>query len=446
MSKKRVFVLALAVVLLAGAGLARWARVFGGPYHDYVHSAWELGDRDVLVGGDTQILPGLPVYLWLSRMSPSGAIRWQNKYFLGDDNDSRMRGLEPTEDGGCAVLSIGFWFLKLDAEGAIQWQRRYASSGSSPHGTAMKASREGGWLLGGMLWDSAVGWEVVLVKIDANGAIQWQRRYGSPDYDELMGIDQAEDGGYFLAIRSNRFGAGQMDYMIARIGSSGALQWARTYGGTDYDEIKAVRAAPDGGCYVCGRTESFSLGTTDIWLLRLSSTGSVQWQKTYGGAGGDAGTDVFLTPDGDLLVSGSTTSYGTGGGDAWALKLDADGNILWQKTYGGGAASDWADSIRPTLDGGAVVGVSGQSVGYGQMDGIVLRLHPDGGVDAGCPSTGYSIGTSSTSSRSTGVVGAVAALSSSVTSLTASIPPGSRLQQAMSTRFICESGKKGSLR
>jgi hypothetical protein len=444
MKKAWAFVVVLVLAASGGLLFARWARVFGGPYHDYVHSAWELADRDVVVGGDTQILSGLPVYLWLSRMSPSGAVLWQKKYFLDENN--KMVGFEPASDGGFAVLSSGFWFLKLDADGSISWQRRYSSTPNAVGGRAMKAASDGGWILGGGQFLSSVGWEVVLVKINSAGAIQWQKRYGAADYDELIGIDQTEDGGYVLAVRSNDFSAGEMDYMVVRVDSVGALQWAKTYGGADYDEIKAVRAAPDGGYYVVGRTESFGLGGSDVWLLKLSSSGAVLWQKTYGASGSDQGTDVYLTPDGNLLVSGMTSSYGTGVGDVWALSLDASGNILWQKTFGAGTAADWGDSIRPTMDEGVLIGASGQSVGYGQMDNIVLRLFPDGALDAGCPSSGYHIGTSSATARSTYAAGVTASLTTSVPSITAATVAGAQIDQSLNTRFVCEAGKKGRLR
>ncbi len=444
MKRTGIVVFVLGLFLSAGLLFARWARVFGGPYHDYVHSAWELPDRDVVVGGDTQILSGQPIYLWLSRMSPSGAVRWQRKYALSDD--TRMRGLEPTPDGGFAVLSIGMWLLKLDAEGLVEWQRLYLSASPAPSGKALRATSDGGYLLGSMQMYAGVGYEVVLVKITSGGAIQWQRRYGSGDYDELIAVEQTSDGGYVLAVRSDGFSAGEMDYMVVRLSSTGALQWAKTYGGADYDEIKAVRPAPDGGFYVVGRSESFALGTTDVWLLKLSSAGGIEWQKAYGGVASDQGTDVFVTPTGELLVTGMTASYGTGAGDVWALKLDLSGNPLWQRTYGSGAAADWGNSIRPTLDGGVLIGASGQSIGYGQMDGIVLRLFPNGDLDAGCPSSGYAIGTSTSTFRTTWAAAATASLSSSATSLTVSIPAGIQINQSLNTRVICDSAKKGSLR
>ena len=132
-------------------------------------------------------------------------------------------------------------------------------------------------------------------------------------------------------------------------------QWARTYGDDWEDEWPfSVRQTSDGGYIVAGRTESFGAGGTDFWVLKLDSEGLVEWQCTYGGAGNDYANCIQQTSDGGYIVAGDTESFGAGGYDAWILKLDSSGNIDWQNTYGG-TGNEYANCIQQTSEGGYVL-------------------------------------------------------------------------------------------
>jgi hypothetical protein len=105
---------------------------------------------------------------------------------------------------------------------------------------------------------------------------------------------------------------------------------------------------------VAGQTYSFGAGSWDFWVLKLDALGNVTWQKTYGGTNTDVAESAQQTLDGGFVVAGRTGSFSAGGSDFWVLKLDALGNVSWQKTYGG-ADSDSAYSIQQTLDGGYIL-------------------------------------------------------------------------------------------
>ena len=152
-----------------------------------------------------------------------------------------------------------------------------------------------------------------------------------------------------------------------------AEQWAKTYGGAANDSASAVQPTTDGGYIVAGHTGSFGAGELEAWVLKLDSGGNLVWQKTFGA--GTAG-DVKQTADGGYIVAGQK-------GNAWIFKLDIDGNVVWQRTYSGAGADTAAVSVQATPDGGYVVAGSTRSFGADLSDNsdtLVLKLDSAGNV------------------------------------------------------------------
>ncbi|MDI6733382.1 MAG: hypothetical protein QME16_05630, partial [Planctomycetota bacterium] len=162
-----------------------------------------------------------------------------------------------------------------------------------------------------------------------------------------------------------------------KLTSTGSIDWQKTYGGTGSDSAQSIQQTSDGGYIVAGVTQSFGTGSADFWVLKLTSTGSIDWQKTYGGTGYDRANSIQQTADGGYVVAGNTTSFGAGSNDFWVLKLNNDGTVAWQKTYGG-TGGETANSIRQTADGGYIVAGNTPSFGAGSADFWVLKLNPDG--------------------------------------------------------------------
>ncbi|WP_176231860.1 Ig-like domain-containing protein [Candidatus Hakubella thermalkaliphila] len=155
------------------------------------------------------------------------------------------------------------------------------------------------------------------------------------------------------------------------------LLWQKTYGGKDLDWASSIQQTKDGGYIVAGGTESFGAGGYDFYILKLDSTGKVLWEKTYGGEYYDEASSIQQTKDGGYIVAGYTTSFGTGSLDFYLLKLDPQGKVLWEKTYGG-EYWDGAFSIQQTQDGGYIVAGYTTSFGAGEEDFYILKLDPQG--------------------------------------------------------------------
>ena len=158
-----------------------------------------------------------------------------------------------------------------------------------------------------------------------------------------------------------------------------ATYFAKTYWGTDDDGAYSVQQTSDGGYIVAGYTASFGASSWDIFLIKTDANGNIQWAKTYGGTDYDIAFSVQQTSDGGYIVEGVTLSLGAGGGDVFLIKTDADGNIIWAKTYGG-TDLDWAFSVQQTSDGGYTVAGYTDSFGAGYGDIFLIKTDANGNI------------------------------------------------------------------
>ncbi|MHA2615669.1 MAG: InlB B-repeat-containing protein [bacterium JZ-2024 1] len=296
--------------------------------------------------------------------------------------------IQQTSDGGYIVagdtntFSAGddeIWVLKLDANGNILWQKTYGTARLDEVESIQQTS-DGGYIVAGRTFSFAAGLDDIWVlKLDANGNVLWQKTYGGTDSDGASSIQQTSDGGYIVAGVTKSFGGGSWNIWVLKLDANGNVLWQKTYGGPYNDWAYSLQQTSDGGYIVAGSTYSFGAGSDDIWVLKLDADGNVLWQKTYGGADGDGAYSIQQPSDGGYIVAGSTYSFGAGSDDIWVLKQDADGNVLWQKTYGG-TGSDRASSIQQTSDGGYIVAGSTYSFGAGFGDIWVLKLDANGNI------------------------------------------------------------------
>ncbi|HIP88413.1 MAG TPA: hypothetical protein EYH24_00155, partial [Thermococcus paralvinellae] len=181
--------------------------------------------------------------------------------------------------------------------------------------------------------------------------IYWVKEFKGKAYAVAL----APNGDIIVAGITDSFGAGSNDVWVLRLDENGNVKWQKTYGGSGSDWAEAVTITPNGDIIVVGETRSFGVGGLDVWVLQLDENGNVKWQKTYGGTKSDWAWAVAITPNGDIIVAGITWSFGAGEDDFWVLRLDEEGNIKWQKTYGGWGV-DLARAVAIAPDGDGVLG------------------------------------------------------------------------------------------
>ncbi len=348
----------------------------------------------------TRIL--LTVMLGLVGMSGKGQVMFQKTY---DINGYTMgTSARQTTDGGYIMtglvkisgLSLGVGLVKTNVNGDILWTKTYQTSldGSA---SSVQQTNDGGYILIGGLADSITDTiNVFLIKTDVNGGLLWAKRYGGNNVKHGYGysVKQTSDGGYIIVGYTNSFGVGDNDVYLIKINSTGGLLWSKTFGGTGDDRGYSVQQTSDGGFIIAGCTKSFGAGLYDVYLIKTNSSGTLMWSKTYGGVQNEYGYSVQQTTDGGYIIVGNTTSFTAGNRDVYLLKTDANGNLLWTKSFGG-TDDDYASLVQQTTDGGYVFTGSTKSFGGGYYDAYLIKTNSSGvllwskayggtGIDNGC--------------------------------------------------------------
>jgi hypothetical protein len=367
-------------------------------------------------------------------------ILWQTCIGGSGDGES-ARCIIPTKDGGYAVCgttsssdgdffdyhdSVDAWVAKLNNQGRIEWIRCYG--GTSYDGATSIVETDEGFVFFGYTnsksgdvsschYDPYYHNPPYIAKSDAwvvslspEGDILWQRCYGgsADDFANATGnisypLIQTNDGGYAFATQSNSndgdvtgnhldsAGHPTYDFWVVKLNHIGSIEWEKTFGGTSVEGPQSIIQTTDGGYAVAGATYSndgdvSGLHPADLkgyvisneWIIKLSSSGLLEWQRCLGGGGsstnGDYANSIIQTSDGDYIILGNTFSNdGDVSGnhwdslspntDQWVVRLTSDGKkIKWQRCYGG-PAGEVLTSIIKTLDGGYIL------AGYAYMDG-----------------------------------------------------------------------------
>ena len=244
---------------------------------------------------------------------------------------------------------------------------------------------DNGYVLVGTTVSFGVNTDAWMVRVDSSGNKQWDKNFGGGGYENAFAVIKTNDGGYALAAETTSYGAGGFDFWLVKIDSSGTLEWNRTYGGTGSDEAYCIVQTSDGGYALAGTTTSYGSGGYDFWLVKTDSSGNRQWDKAFGGTGDDQAYSIVQMNDGGDAIVGTTNSFGSGKEDFWLVKTDSLGNIQWNKTYGG-PESDSAKSIVKSNDGGlAIAGVSNSDTWLVKTDssGGMQWNNTYGGTSAG---------------------------------------------------------------
>lgn len=318
----------------------------------------------------------------LVKTDEDGNLQWQHT--IDGDIDVWIYSVQQTTDGGyiCAgftnpnLTRRDIYLIKTDIDGSPQWQRTYGGSDYDEAYSVLQ-TMDDGYIIAGRTHSFGAGSsDIYIVKTDSDGEQQWQQTLGDNDRDEAYSIQQTADGDYIIAGLTNSFGAGSRDMYFVKIDSDGNQQWQQTYGGDSNDEAYSVRQTVDGGYILAGKTESFGAGYTDVFLVKTDSIGNLQWQRTFGDAGLELARSVWQVDDEGYVIAGGTESFGAGESDVYLIRTDAEGNLQWHRTFGGNN-TDWAHSVRPTMEGGYIISGLTNSFGVGVFDFWLIKTGPD---------------------------------------------------------------------
>jgi hypothetical protein len=361
-----------------------------------------------------------------------GEVEWIKT--LGGSGAETGQSIIKTLDGGYAVLGFtnstdgdvqgksssvnDYWLLKLDANGNLEWNKTYGGS-KDDRGQSLAQTNDGGYVLTGYAMsddgDGSVNkgfhdnW---VLKVDASGTILWEKSFGFSGHDHSYDIIEAQDGGYFFtgflditSARSDgnsekassltRHGVGE--FWGTKIDEQGALQWRGYFGGSNNDRAHAVVEAEDGGFVMAGFSESndFDItdtqGSYDFWMVNVDAKGNMLWERSFGGSGIEIAHDIAKTLDGGYVITGNTfstdgdISQANGESDFWLIKVDNAGSLVWEQTYGG-SRYDAAQAVIASKDGGYFVVGNSKSVdadaniNYGENDLWIVKTDDAGNI------------------------------------------------------------------
>ncbi|MGV7106200.1 T9SS type A sorting domain-containing protein [Flavobacterium sp. U410] len=296
---------------------------------------------------------------------------------------------------------LDYWIWKMDEHGNLDWQKSFGGNQTDLL-QSIALTNDGGFILGGTSasdkgsdkTEACKGQEDFwVVKLNAKGQELWQRTIGGSGMEKLLSIAPTRDGGYILGGSSSSdqlksttgvldpFGKsenskGNLDFWVVKLDKNGTIAWQKTIGGRYMDELRSIHEIQSGG-YILGgysnspvsgnKTEE-NPGLGDYWVVQLDEQGEIAWQKVYGGEQDDNLTVLIPTQDGGYLLGGSSnsepghvkTKSNGSGTDFWVVKLDETGGIVWQQTYNYGK-KDILTSLIENPDGSFLIGGYAQS-------------------------------------------------------------------------------------
>lgn len=405
-----------------------WQNTIGGFAEDDLFSLLQVHNGNFILGGESWSgISGdktetnfLYNDFWIVKIDSTGSIVWQNT--IGGMGNDNFRAIDTTADGGYIIggysnseisgdktepqlgvddFSGDYWVLKLDSIGNIVWQNTIGGDGIDEL-FAIKQTLDGGYILGGESLSSSSfdksennkgASDCWVVKLDSIGNIEWENSYGGAGTEHLYSLDISFDGGYIIGASSHSGigedksepNKGADDFWVIKLNESGSIIWDKTIGGDSWDIIRSIATTIDSNYIVFGysnsgisgdKTEN-NFGYEDYWLIKLNPEGEILWQNTIGGSSIDIGISVTQKNNGNFLIggysfsgiSGDKTDSLRGDSDFWIVELDSLGIILWDKTLGGDGKDLLANFIE-TDDDAYLVG----GTGYCNLTGDITDL------------------------------------------------------------------------
>lgn len=320
----------------------------------------------------TNFLPRLFFFLCFLSLGRSGFSQQAFQHLYGGVNQEISLVAFPCPGGGIyflgATTSTGSGsadpvIMKLDDDGEVIWAHAIGGVNYDVAG-AMTLSSDSGLVYVGSTksYNGNTLDDLYFFKTDSMGSMQWSKTFSTADLDVASAIIRTSDNGYAITGYTRETGLKRV--LLIRTDSNGDTLFTKRYGGTADDQGVEMLQTGDGGFVIIGKTFTQSLGESDILFLRADAQGNLIWAKSFGGVLWDEGAGIIQLQDGNYLISGSTISFGQGDFDILLMKTDTTGNIIWGKTYGG-AKTDAGYTARENNDGSIVVSGYSNSLGYG---------------------------------------------------------------------------------
>lgn len=360
-----------------------WNYTYGGNEYDYDIGycvQQTMDDGYIIAGGSAP--PGQYHYSLLIKTDNNGIEQWNKSY--GEIPGFYAFSVDQTNDEGYILIGIiyqnesnfGDIFLcKTDLYGNEEWTKNINVSGDDI-GNCVRQTSDGGFILTGYSFIfegyepiDVYGW---LIKTDSAGNIQWLKT--CPSYSFSNSVKETTDGGFILAGGiTDSIVSEKCDLLLIKTDNNGNFIWEKIIGEEYYEYGLSVDQTSDQGYIITGPSEDIGTGDSEIWLLKTDADGVEMWNKKFGEADHDIGNCVDQTNDGGYMISGWTNSFEFGI-DAWLIKTDEQGNLIWDKKFG---PNGLFYSGEQTKEGGYIMVGQTEYYGHPKSNVWLVKVAPD---------------------------------------------------------------------
>lgn len=368
--------------------LANTVRYFGGAAADRAFDMVATEDGGFVMAGETSSTGAGEQDVYLLKSGADGNLAWSRTF--GGTGDDFARAVIEMADGGFSVVGgatseedgLDVYLLRTAPDGNRVWSRTFGGE-QDDFANALTPTADGGLAIAGSTASMGNGLsDVYLVRTDGDGNFLWSTTYGGASFDTANAIVETSDTGFALAGATTSSGAGGSDMYLIRTDAGGAELWTRTYGGANFEAVYDILPVEEGGFLLAGATGSQGEGGLDVYVIRTDADGNVVWARTYGGEGEDRALSAIARSTGGFLFAGYTASFGMGLIDAFLLPTDAAGVPDLEETFMtyGGVNADRANTVTERPGGGFAIAGESASGGAGSLDVYLVRTDPAGDI------------------------------------------------------------------
>ena len=361
MTKTLLLSLCASVTLMAAPSSNTFSKIYGGEENDVPNAVIKTDDGFLIAGKSKSFSSHRDYDAYLIKIDKAGKKLWSKVYGGRDDDEANaltvygkdLVFLGSTESYGND--NVSYYFVRITSDGDVLWQKTYyRGERDYYYGTGIVADGDALVLSGTEKHLKFLSTKVnpLLVKVDGKGNMLWRSYVYGKDEDFANAIITTDEG-YLMAGKTETYGHGDFDAYMVMMSKEGKKLWFTTFGGDDDETAEDVLKTKDGYVLV-GSTDSFGLNYTDVYVVKTDKNGKKLWEHSYGGRYDDEAFAVTAAPDGGYVIAGRTKTR-RNGYDLYLIKVDKNGNLVWERMYGNDE-DDTARDIVATDDGYLIVG------------------------------------------------------------------------------------------
>ena len=312
-----------------------WNQSYGGSQLDEAYHFKHTSDGGYIISGSTRSYGFGESDIWLIKSGSNGLIEWNT--YIGTEHDEQGGQVIQTEDGGYLVVGnrindqrqdSDVWLIKTNSQGDSIWTKTYGSLGDDIGSDIIQIENNGYILLGSTTSYGDGDYNILLVKIDDSGNEEWVQNYGVGSDDFGQAVLESRNGGYIIQFLVEGYGDGNKSVGLLRVDLSGNLIWSKAFGGTMNTKSKMFSEINSNEYIsVCSQID-YSTNSSNAWLIKINDNGEIIWEKTFGKYGNDDGFSVAPTLDNGFIITGRSNSLESNNEslfDLWVLKTDPNG-------------------------------------------------------------------------------------------------------------------------